>query len=695
MSAQANPAPSPRLPRSFAVRLPSLESDWVYAGLIAVVLGWVAIRANGGLRLGDTTTVEIVADLLAAVVAAIAVLVVPQARRDLPALLAAGFFGLFVVGSAISTIWSVAPDQSWAEANRLVTYLAVFGMGMAFVRLAPHRWTALLGGITIVCIGISGWALLHKVFPGSLEPEEIYARLREPFGYWNAVGLMAAMGVPGCLWLGARRNGHAAVTALAYPATGLLVVVLMLSYSRGSLVALLLGCVFWFATVPLRLRAAAVLAAGLVGGGLVIAWVFSQVALSEDRVPIELRDQAGHQLGIAVLFMLAVLLAVGLLVGFLRDRRSLHPLTRRRLGLAVVATLALFPLAGAAKMATSDRGLTGSISHAFDQLTDTSVGGVTNEPGRLTAVASVRARYWNDALKIGKEHPWIGVGVGGYQFARLRIRTDTLDVLHAHGYVVQVFADRGIVGLLLSLGALLAVGFAISQATGLRRKGRGERRTTPERVGLLTLTSMIVVFGVSSFVDWTWFIPGVAMPVLLAGGWLAGRGRLELPPRLPDHLARRVRGGLRDRTRTFMAAGIVVLALAAAWAAWQPQRSVDATNAALDTLAADKPAIGTAREQARNAQRRNPLAVDPYFAQAAIERKAGNKAGAQRALESAVKLQPANPLTWTSLAEFQLHELKDAAKAKKTLSAALYLDPKSVQAIQLLIEVNRTATATS
>jgi O-antigen ligase len=538
--------------------------------------------------------------------------------------------------------------------------------------------------------------MMHKVFPGWLEPDEIYARLRQPFGYWNAVGLMAAMGVPGCLWLGARRSGHAAVTALAYPAVGLLVVVLMLSYSRGSLLALVLGCVFWFVTVPLRLRAAAVLAVGIAGGGLVIAWVFSQVALSQDRVPVELRDQAGHQLGIAVVFMVLALLAIGLVIGFVRDRHPLRPLARRRVGLAAVVALALVPLAGVGALATSQRGLTGSISHAFDQLTDTSVGGVTNEPGRLTAVASVRARYWNDALKIFKERPLLGVGVGGYQFARLRIRTDTLDVQHAHGYVVQVLADRGIVGLVLSLAALIATGVAIAVATGLRRKGRAQRRTTPERVGLLTLAAMIIVFGVSSFVDWTWFIPGVTVPVLLAGGWLAGRGAGDLGGAAPrERLRHRVRVGLRSRERTFLAAGAIVLALAASWAAWQPQRSVQATNAALDTLAAAKPQIGTAREQARNAQRRNPLSVDPFFAQAAIERKAGNRAGAQHALEEAVHLQPANPTTWTSLAEFQLHELKDPVRAKKTLSAALYLDPKSVEAIQLLLEANRTATATS
>ena len=54
---------------------------------------------------------------------------------------------------------------------------------------------------------------------GSLAEDEIFARLRAPFGYWNAVGLMAASGVPPLLWLAARRTGHAAVSALAYPAS--------------------------------------------------------------------------------------------------------------------------------------------------------------------------------------------------------------------------------------------------------------------------------------------------------------------------------------------------------------------------------------------------------------------------------------------------------------------------------------------
>jgi len=50
---------------------------------------------------------------------------------------------------------------------------------------------------------------------------------------------------------------------------------------------------------------------------------------------------------------------------------------------------------------------------------------------------------------------------------------------------------------------------------------------------------------------------------------------------------------------------------------------------------------------------------------------------------------------WTRLAAFELHELHRPRDAKRTLASALYLDPRSVEAIQLLIEANRGGAATS
>ena len=193
------------------------------------------------------------------------------------------------------------------ETNRTLAYAAVFAAAVALAHSVPGRWSAVLGAITLSAVAISAYAVLTKVFPGALNPDEIYARLREPFGYWNSVGLAAALGVPGCLWLGSRRGGHQGLNALAYPALGLLVLTMLLSFSRGAVLAAVLGAAFWFATVPRRLRGAAVLIAGSAGGGLIALWAFSQNALTDDRVPVDLRNQAGLQLGLLLIVTLVVL----------------------------------------------------------------------------------------------------------------------------------------------------------------------------------------------------------------------------------------------------------------------------------------------------------------------------------------------------------------------------------------------------
>ena len=113
----------------------------------------------------------------------------------------------------------------------------------------------------------------------------------------------------------------------------------------------------------------------------------------------------------------------------------------------LLSLLAVVVLAFAGALAASHRGFTGSISHALHSLTDPHAPVPSNGPGRLTAVGSVRARYWNEALKVFQAHPALGAGAEGYATARLRYRTETLDVRHAHGYIVQTLADLGLVGL--------------------------------------------------------------------------------------------------------------------------------------------------------------------------------------------------------------------------------------------------------
>ena len=287
---------APRRSRLASLALTRASADaWVTAA-VGLVLAAIAFAADGGLRLERTTWTEVALILGGAVLVAWALLTGRVAGRLHGGLSLLAFAALGVF-TALSIIWSVAPGDSWIEANRTFAYVGTFAGGLAFVRIAPGRWAAVLNGISLACVIVCGWALLTKIFPGALAADETYARLREPFGYWNAVGLMAALGVPPLLWLAARRSGNPAANALAWPALGVMFTTIMLSYSRGSLLALLLGLALWFAAVPLRLRGVLpLLVAGAVSAP-VIAWAFARDALTTDNVPLAARVDAGHELG--------------------------------------------------------------------------------------------------------------------------------------------------------------------------------------------------------------------------------------------------------------------------------------------------------------------------------------------------------------------------------------------------------------
>jgi hypothetical protein len=673
---------------SRAASLPRVNTDVLLTLGVGALLAAIALRGGGGLQLQPATEVEMALELGGGAVAAGALLAGRDRRAayGMPALLC---FSALVAFTIASVLWSVNPSDSWQEATRTLSYAVVFGVAMVFARFAPHRWAAIVGGTVVASTIICGWALLTKVFPGALNPDEVYARLREPFGYWNAVGLMAALGAPGCLWLGARRQGHAAINALAYPALGIMLLTLLMAYSRGGLLALLTGLAVWFALVPLRLRGVAVLATSASGAVLAAIWTFAQDGLSKDRMPIDQRAAAGHELGVLLIVLIAVLLAAGLAIGFAAARRAPRGDVRRAAGVTILVVLALVPITGAVALAFSTRGLGGSISHGWKQLTDPHASTPPNDPGRLTAIGSVRARYWNEALKMWKGHPLKGVGAGGYATLRPRYRQDDLEVRHAHGYVVQTLADLGLAGMLISVAL---VGFWLIAATSAVGRERGlswSTAFTPERIGLLTLLSIVVIFAAHSFVDWTWFVPGNAVVALLCAGWLAGRGPL-LPEPMPGggSLRDRMRAGLRIPLRAGLAAAAIVVALIAAWTTWQPLRSQNAMDDALAALEGKN--INAARSDAQAAEDRNPLAVEPLFVRSVVEQQAGDTVAARGALENAVQLQPTNSEPWLRLADFDLNVLHDPAQAKAALGPALYLDPRSPTGIALYLQAQRT-----
>ena len=698
VSSLADPVSRPQR-RTITIPLPRLAGNGMLASGIAAAIAAASFAAAGGLRLERTTNV-LIAMILASAALVVAALV--QRPWTATARLRGGgpllAFAVLAGVTALSVLWSLAPADSWIETNRTFAYLALFAGGIAFARLAPQRWPALLLGVGVGCLLVCCWALLTKVFPASLAGEETYARLREPFAYWNSVGLMAALGVPPMLWLAVRRTGHAAANALAWPAIGLLLVCMMLAYSRGSLVALVLGVGLWLLLVPLRLRALVVLAAGVLVAGPVIAWAFSQDGLTTDHAPMAARVDAGHEFGALLLLMSAVLLTVGLVVSFAAVQRPPTARQRRLAGRGALAVLALLPVLALIGLASAEGGISGQVSKAWDQLTDPNAETPANTPDRLTATSSVRARYWREALDIHATEPWLGSGAGAYATVRTRFRDDALAVRHAHGYVVQTLADLGWVGLIASLLAAAAWLVAAARATGVWPADRGLPYDA-ERIGMLTLVVLVFVFAVHSFIDWTWFVPANAGVAMVCAGWVVGRGplreRLEHPEGAPGpsstlwpHASRLARLGERlPPLRALAVFTVIAIALAAAWTAYQPVRAVHAGDDAFDRLDQGRP--DEAAALARVAVDRNPLSVDPLFELAAIEEARGRTQEAETTLERAVALQPASAEAWRRLGRLRLSTLDDAPGALSAFQAAYYLDPRSTASVSDVVEASR------
>jgi hypothetical protein len=606
----------------------------------AVALGAVAFVSGGGSELGPNTWVEISITVVGACLAILAVLFSAHGRAWGAVTLL--LFVALTAFTAASIGWSVQPSNAWIEANRAVAYLAAFGGAMALARIAPGRWRAIAGSVAVVATVVSGYALLAKVFPATLDPAGQVGRLRLPFDYWNAVGLMGALGVPSCLWAGSRRGTGLFWRAMAVPAIGVLVVAILLSLSRGALVMTAVGLIVWFALVSVRLRAAVVLILGAAGGGLVSVWALSNHALSHDFVALNARTGAGHTLGVVLIAMIVGQSAVGFAAAMAMDRVAVPELVRRRLGTALVVLVAFIPLAGIGAAATSSRGLAGTVSHAWNQLTSPNSGGAPDVPGRLLATASSRGRYWNEGLKVGEHAVLKGVGAGGFATAHTRYAVANAGgafVTHAHSYLIETFADLGLLGLLLSMGLLVSWGMAATRAIGGTRAPPAER--IAERDGLVTLLVVTLIFGLNSAIDWTWFIPGTAITALVCAGWLAGRGPLVEP--------------LETRTMSLtpatIAAGTLTAAvtLVVAWFTFQPLRSSNADVAALTAITRGN--VTSAFQDARAAASDNPVSVDPLFELAALYRATGNDAAAMDELRKAVALQPQNPQTWLTEGE--------------------------------------------
>ena len=629
---------------------PASRAAAALLGGLAILVA-AAVFAGGGS--GDSVVFPIgagAAGLALAAAAASLAGVIPRPDLGRAGTACLVLLGLLVVWDGVTVIWSIAPDRSWAYVNRGVAYLAFLGLG-AFAGALARRAPALVaGGLSLFVAAALAWALAGKIAPGLAEDGGRIARLRVPIGYWNGLALLLALGLPLALWLASERGRRGALRAAAVTFLAALAVGLVLTYSRGGILAAIAAVVAWLALTSRRIESvgALLLAAPFAAG--VLAFTFGLHGIVDDGQDFATRSADGKAFGLALGLGLAAAFLAALVAFRLEARWPLPERARARIaraarvglaGLALVAMIAFLVRIGPAAE---------WIQRQADEFANPPTELVTQEPSRLTSFSSNnRWNWWTEAWKAFEAAPLTGLGASSFPTAHRILREDRLTVTTPHNSPLQLLAETGLVGAILGCGAALAALAAAGCALGRLRGG--------ERAAAAALVAGLVAFVLHSLVDFGWDFLALSAPVLVATGALFTVGR-------PAALQR------RSPSLALAPAALFAAALVSLGAPWLAERRVDDAYAALGE---GQPAAGL--RAANRARTLNPLALDPFFARASAQTALDDLEGARLTLIRAVELQPLHADAWYELGAFELQVAGRPADAVRYLERSRELDP--------------------
>lgn len=382
----------------------------------------------------------------------------------------------------LSALWSASPSETVREAERALLYGAAVAVvfTLAEARQLRKLILAVVGAIVVVV----SYALAQYLFSSHPRPEGFEGFLLfRPVGYANALGILATLGLLLVLGL-VSADSTRPLRALGTSALVPLAAALVLTSSRGAVVALALGLAVMFAFARERLHLATV--ALLVAPAPLAAVALSVHARLSTGTPFFRAHDAEH-LGLA-LVVLAVVAGVGGLL--LRDSYS------RRVTVAAAGTAAACLLAVAASAAVA---------------------------GRTPDAGGPRSDYWHVAWQEWRSRPV--VGTGGGTFASYWRRTGAAGgggAQDAHNLYLETLAELGIVGLALLVAALVMPPLAA-------RRARHEP-LAPAMLGAYA------AYLLHAAVDWDWEMPVVTIAALSCGAGLLVAARGEQPAPVPYRL---------------------------------------------------------------------------------------------------------------------------------------------------------------
>ncbi len=581
----------------------------------------------------------------------------------------------FAGWAGLSIAWSAAPDDSWAEANRVIAYALAVGLGAVLGSSLPRAAERVSIAIGVVTVPAALYALGAKTLPGltigdfTLDHAASFNRLSEPVGYWNALALAGVVGLVVLLRAAADPGHRPSVRIASLLGVFLFGQVIGLTYSRGGVIALVVGVLVLVVGSRERVRTLAWLLTGLAAAAVPMTLVLTSRDLSTDRVLLSERTDDATRVLIAIIVMAVVLVAAGwALIRAERDPRFSpargrafgRPLARGA-GIALVAFLAFWTVSGAA-------------GRAFEEFRDVKSAASLSDPNRLLSGNSGnRWVWWEEAVGAWADRPLAGWGAGSFPVMHLLYRRQSLDVQQPHSVPLQWLAEDGLVGFLLAVGA-----FGALLAAALSRI-RWLTDTPGERGAAVALFAVAAAWLAQSFFEWTWDIPGVTLPML------AGLGVLAAHPRASGQPAQRARA----TTTAAVAIAFVLVTVSALLPAFARVEANGALRIA-GREGATEDELEDAAAQADLAARLNPLAIQPLLDAATIASRRGLPEDARDYLLRAVRRQPYDSQAWLQLTGIAF-ETGDDVTLRRAAVEALRLDPRGDRTRGLVVRASRGA----
>lgn len=429
----------------------------------------------------------IVVWLLVGLAAAVATVVAPRSR---PGRLTALGLGLLTLLVGLSILWAPVPDFAQNDLQRLVLYLGALLAAVAFLRGAVGTWVTepVLGGGVLVVIG---YALLGRLLPGIVEQTQsstAFGRLEQPLTYWNAVGVLAALGVLLAVRVAGDRRRPEWLRCAGAAAAVPLGVGVYLTFSRGALLALAVGLVL----LVVLSRERAQLGAAVVSiAGAVFACAAAGLlpAVRTGGGAMHARELEGLAAG-AVLVVLMVVVAF-----------AMRRVVRRPEGEPIRAP----GLLAGGLVVLLVAGFVFAASGSGDEHGQPRIGADTR---RLASFESNRYEYWKVAGNMFLDNPVLGAGSGSFRVIWRRDRPIDDSAVDAHSLYVETAGELGLLGLLAL--ALFVGGAAWTCVRAVRA----------DRQGALGAVAVLAALAVHAGLDWDWEMPAVSLVGLLLLGAL-------------------------------------------------------------------------------------------------------------------------------------------------------------------------------